>query len=213
MQGMIFPMCFFTKACWELVQTLHGSTLRTLELTVATLSDAGIIHDILCSLTGLEKLMARYVTLPDEKLMLDKRLWACLGPKYLHLEIDLAGGTWLAVQRNMMQRLGTLKRMRHMEVRQLNYHLRFRLDYGLEYLGGLQELRELYLGEAGLSMHVQNMKYRDIYWMLSNWPRLKLVSGCLHHDGSKNSLLKEDLERRGVVTEKKTDLYSITEYN
>jgi hypothetical protein len=209
LKELTFNQKWIGEPSWTLLREQYSSTLQTLKLDHAFDIKGSTIQDMLCSLPNLMTFSGRLIQESD--ILNDPRPWACLGISQLRIGIELSGDL-PGTNRMFLERLGTLKRLRHLELLDRNYTngpdytygpdytratnrcLSFRLDNGLDSLVALRRLEVLDIKNAS-----QKLTIGDVLWMLESWPQLKgLYCTVLHADQTMSSSLRKMLDAHHI---------------
>lgn len=172
---------------------LLALSIRVLDIRKTHKTDSEHVHELLCTLPGLEVLSAR--VLRESDTLDDPRPWICQNLTSLTVDIvPTATGSQAAI----FDRISGLKFLRTLDLscnRSLNsLHLTFRLDCELDKLATLIHLTYLTLPNAS-----QDMTTEDIQWVLERWPQLMTFDAIYHRDPELNESLKQLLIKGGVI--------------
>ncbi|KAF9362687.1 hypothetical protein BGX34_005665 [Mortierella sp. NVP85] len=182
----------------------HFSTLVKLDLPHRRhrqsypIPSTGIL-DVLCSCPKLEILRAPFIYVRD---IAEGEPWICQQPQELKICFSV-GDAEQDLQRLVFERLSTLIRLEALDMGVIRGYdddvLEFRLDCGLGQLGSLQEMTTLrFYGTGYLVKRTQRLGIEDVEWMVSNWKKLKYVTGHLSRDQSVDEQLKGVLKSHRI---------------
>ncbi|KAK3805524.1 MAG: hypothetical protein J3Q66DRAFT_445832 [Benniella sp.] len=180
--------------------SFHHSTLVEVDLEISSsLASTGIL-DVLCSCPMLEVMRAKNISIRD---IAGGQPWVCQQLRELKIRFG-AEGAGQDLQRLAFERLSTLPRLWRLDMSVLGDYddevLQFQLDCGLGQLETLKELTILKF-EFGLRRKErQQLGREDIEWMMSNWKKLKHLTGYLHRDRAINRQLKDVVESHTINT-------------
>ncbi|KAF9344200.1 hypothetical protein BGX34_005918, partial [Mortierella sp. NVP85] len=171
--------------------SFHHITLVELDLEMSSSLPSTGILDVLCSCPILEVLKAQSISIRD---IAGGRPWVCQQLRELKIRFG-AEDAGQDMQRLVFERLSTLPRLWRLDMCVLGVYddevLQFRLDCGLGQLEGLKELTILKFYHGFRSKERQHLEREDIEWMMSNWKRLKHLTGRLNKIRSVNRQLKD----------------------
>ncbi|KAF9351067.1 hypothetical protein BGX26_010829, partial [Mortierella sp. AD094] len=157
-------------------------------------------------------------SLMAKSLLNNKEPWVCQGLKVLEIHISFATNSTTecrsgveneeemrTLRRLVFNRLATLKALETLEICTVeerrgeiscvdasDRNLDWRIESGMDQLGGLKQLRRIRVG-AG-----QEMEREDVVWILENWSNLETVVGGLHKDELQLAMLKTIFIDRGI---------------
>jgi len=168
----------FGPVSWSVLKAgiYHSSTLKVLDLKQCDRVSREMVHDILCTLEGLEVFYAPLIT--NVEMEQDSRPWVSLRLQTLCLTIAV---TSRSAQTVVFQRLATLVNLKQLWMDRTRLQsgllpIRLGLDLGLNLLGNLGSLEELSLQGTD---HV--VGYDESAWIKAHWPNLqKLLDGAAY---------------------------------
>ncbi|KAG0055479.1 hypothetical protein BGZ83_008484 [Gryganskiella cystojenkinii] len=224
----IFPLLNY---CPEL-ETLHlvpirlrnweidtGRVARSLAEYAAALTGK-MVQEMLCSLPNLDTLSVPWIQ--DLDLMLDPRPWVSVRLK--QLEVCILFSQQSPSQRLLMERLATLRELKHLDVTMNRLHAQLYpspaaasapLYFDGRIIGGTViqptsflrfglghglHLLKVWRNLEGLSIDTpQEMTEADIRWILDHWPKLRYLYGSLHTESGQAKSLRDLLIKGGAT--------------
>ncbi|KAF9355238.1 hypothetical protein BGX34_010569, partial [Mortierella sp. NVP85] len=179
----------------------HFTTLVELRLNYRLSVASSTIRDVLCSCPKLEILRARIIYARD---IAEGGPWVCQRLRELGVCFRV-GETEQGLHSLVFERLSTLTRLETLDMKEsarANHGsdgvLDFRLDYGLEQLASLHELKVLRFHTK--VEHMQQIGMEDVEWMIDSWKKLKGIYGRLNSDPKLEYQLSDALKSRGIET-------------
>ncbi|GJJ72726.1 hypothetical protein EMPS_05084 [Entomortierella parvispora] len=201
-----------TEPIWGIVQVHFASSLRSLDLSSYHV-EGKMILSMLTSLPNLESFSGKTICGKDvfHRQEIAVEPWVCTGLVHLSLGCAIDGefsyGERCVAQAEIIERIGSLTRLKTLRMfghDGINMpgcyrYLNFGLDSGLDYLKNLKQLKSI-----DFSHTPQQLGEREIRWMLSNWPRLEILTGTLHSRTMLNESLRTLLARHGVLQDNRS---------
>lgn len=195
----------FGPMCFERLRVRHFDTLRTLRMEVCSRFSSRMALNVLLHCPHLEDFKARHVSADD--LLATPQPWACRGLRRLEVSFDgyidgLEFSNWLVFEQ--LSKLTLLEEIDlrskdnwgHIRTDLLTGMLQWKLDFGLEQLSALRQLRSLRFDKKA-----QDMNKRDVEWMLDHWPLLETIYGDLSKDWELERELTKFVRGRGIFRE------------
>ncbi|KAK3805594.1 MAG: hypothetical protein J3Q66DRAFT_445902 [Benniella sp.] len=178
----------------------HFTTLVELRLNYRMSVASSTIRDVLCSCPNLEILRTRIIYARD---IAEGGPWVCQQLRELGVCFRV-GETEQGLHSLVFERLSTLTRLETLDMKEsarVNHSsdgvLDFRLDYGLERLASLHELRVLRFHTK--VEHMQQIGTKEVEWMTNNWKKLKGIYGRLNRDPEVESQLSDALKSPSLI--------------
>ena len=166
------------------------STLKQLNLRGCKQATGAVVHDLMCSMTGLEVLEADKIT--DDDISKDDRVWAC-SRRLWKLSVDILSVPRVREGENrrtcrqdvVLGRLSTLENLRVLKLSsselpslpwQYFRGLRLTLERGLDVLKTLRRLERIKCPPSWRDGHTV-WGEAEARWILKHWVNLKVVEG------------------------------------
>ncbi|KAF9952899.1 hypothetical protein BGZ70_000440 [Mortierella alpina] len=177
---------FLTERNFSIMKERHFPTLQEIDLSY--IKGECWVQDVLASCPSLEIISG--IRLSAVTVMEDKRPWACLGLKRLHMSLEISKGlpedAPEAIREKRQQegralcaQLATLRTLRSISLTTAQpcssvpdkEPLPLRLEMGLGLLAGQTQLESINLSKG------QDMDRNDIFWIVENFTSLRMISG------------------------------------
>ncbi|KAF9429420.1 hypothetical protein BGZ76_001324 [Entomortierella beljakovae] len=194
----------FEMLSYEALKSNHFSTITTLSLGDDHAVTSKMIHECLTSCPLLIQIQSQFInardilgvkmrTTEDGKEVFRPQKWACTGLKQFEILINGLMEKPIEWHEQILNHIGS--NLQQLEVLDISDtfvvgsafedSLDFRLEYGLEKLETLKNLKSI-----GFTGTRQKLKEQDIRWMVKNWPQLECIVGNVHDDLSYEDRMK-----------------------
>jgi hypothetical protein len=182
---------------------LHLSNIVSLDLSWCLALTSPVTRDLLCCCPNLEVLLARSVYAED---IAEGGPWLCQQIRRLVICIrfeDLKPD----LHQLVFERLSTLDQLEHLDL-DITYNdddnddcvLLFRLDWGMEQLATLQQLKSFSFDTDTVDRYTPQLGMDEVVWMMEHWKKLKRVNGPFNRDPRIAAQIRSAFESHGITT-------------